>query len=115
MQRDGPWPVLLTALQAGLHKRWRASAIRAFGADAVGRLAQRALAAAAAARVRPVVDEALTASGRGREDGDRNVASHRSDCPRNRTGRRHTREMQYRPGLLDDFIAETGLTVNPRP
>ncbi|WP_234329938.1 MobF family relaxase [Streptomyces viridochromogenes] len=46
-----------------LRKRWRASAIRAFGACTVYRLAQRARAAAAAvwARVRPVVDIALAA------------------------------------------------------
>ncbi|WP_413755072.1 MobF family relaxase [Streptomyces sp. MMBL 11-3] len=46
-----------------LRKRWRASAIRAYGADAVDRLAERARAAAAAvwARVRPVVDVALAA------------------------------------------------------
>ncbi len=44
-----------------LRKRWRASAIRAFGACTVYRLAERARAAAAAvwARVRPVVDVAL--------------------------------------------------------
>ncbi|MCO8303631.1 relaxase domain-containing protein [Streptomyces sp. RKCA-744] len=46
-----------------LRKRWRASAIRAYGACAVDRLAERARAAAAAvwARVRPVVDIALAA------------------------------------------------------
>ncbi|GAB2896857.1 hypothetical protein GCM10027074_75310 [Streptomyces deserti] len=46
-----------------LRKRWRASAIRAYGADVVDRLAERARAAAAAvwARVRPVVDIALAA------------------------------------------------------
>ncbi|MDX2997245.1 MobF family relaxase [Streptomyces scabiei] len=46
-----------------LRERWRASAIRAFGACTVYRLAQRARAAAAAvwARVRPVVDVALAA------------------------------------------------------
>ncbi|MGV9419992.1 MobF family relaxase [Streptomyces sp. NPDC003674] len=46
-----------------LRKRWRTSAIRAYGADAVDRLAERARAAAAAvwARVRPVVDIALAA------------------------------------------------------
>ncbi len=46
-----------------LRKRWRASAVRAYGADAVDRLAERARAAAAAvwARVRPVVDIALAA------------------------------------------------------
>ncbi|MFJ2736088.1 MobF family relaxase [Streptomyces sp. NPDC087317] len=46
-----------------LRKRWRDSAIRAYGADAVDRLAERARAAAAAvwARVRPVVDIALAA------------------------------------------------------
>ncbi|NJP53554.1 relaxase domain-containing protein [Streptomyces sp. SBST2-5] len=46
-----------------LRKRWRASAIRAYGADTVDRLAERARAAAAAvwARVRPVVDIALAA------------------------------------------------------
>lgn len=46
-----------------LRKRWRDSAIRAFGAGAVDRLAERARAAAAAvwARVRPVVDIALAA------------------------------------------------------
>nr|BFD88417.1 hypothetical protein StreXyl84_78180 [Streptomyces sp. Xyl84] len=46
-----------------LRTRWRTSAIRAFGACTVHRLAQRARAAAAAvwARVRPVVDVALAA------------------------------------------------------
>lgn len=46
-----------------LRKRWRDSAIRAYGADVVDRLAERARAAAAAvwARVRPVVDVALAA------------------------------------------------------
>ncbi|MFJ5212849.1 MobF family relaxase [Streptomyces nigra] len=46
-----------------LRKRWRTSAIRAYGAGAVDRLAERARAAAAAvwARVRPVVDIALAA------------------------------------------------------
>ncbi|WP_138909252.1 MobF family relaxase [Streptomyces chryseus] len=46
-----------------LRKRWRTSAIRAYGADVVDRLAQRARAAAAAvwARVRPVVDIVLAA------------------------------------------------------
>jgi conjugative relaxase-like TrwC/TraI family protein len=52
-------PLSLTELR----KRWRASAIRAYGADVVDRLAERARAAAAAvwARVRPVVDIALAA------------------------------------------------------
>ncbi|MFF5435141.1 MobF family relaxase [Streptomyces griseofuscus] len=46
-----------------LRKRWRESAIRAYGADVVDGLAERARAAAAAvwARVRPVVDIALAA------------------------------------------------------
>ncbi|MFE6946047.1 MobF family relaxase [Streptomyces chartreusis] len=46
-----------------LRKRWRTSAIRAYGAHAVDRLAERARAVAAAvwARVRPVVDIALAA------------------------------------------------------
>jgi hypothetical protein len=46
-----------------LRKRWRASAIRAFGACTVYRLAERARAAAVAvwARVRPVVDITLAA------------------------------------------------------
>ncbi|CAL9327298.1 MobF family relaxase [Streptomyces sp. SudanB182_2057] len=46
-----------------LRKRWRSSAIRAFGACTVYRLAERARAAAAAvwARVRPVVDVVLAA------------------------------------------------------
>ncbi|MFI8308465.1 MobF family relaxase [Streptomyces sp. NPDC085927] len=46
-----------------LRKRWRDSALRAYGADVVDRLAERARAAAAAmwARVRPVVDIALAA------------------------------------------------------
>ncbi|MFJ5064594.1 MobF family relaxase [Streptomyces nigra] len=46
-----------------LRKRWRDSAIRAYGADVVDRLAERARAAAVAvwARVRPVVDIALAA------------------------------------------------------
>ncbi|MGW4438009.1 MobF family relaxase [Streptomyces sp. NPDC004596] len=46
-----------------LRKRWRTSAIRAYGADAVDRIAERARATAAAvwARVRPVVDIALAA------------------------------------------------------
>ncbi|MDX2855178.1 MobF family relaxase [Streptomyces scabiei] len=46
-----------------LRKRWRDSAIRAYGADVVDRLVERARAAAAAvwARVRPVVDIALAA------------------------------------------------------
>ncbi|MDL5198660.1 MobF family relaxase [Streptomyces sp. ALI-76-A] len=46
-----------------LRKQWRDSAIRAYGADAVDRLAERARAAAAVvwARVRPVVDIALAA------------------------------------------------------
>ncbi|MFJ2565750.1 MobF family relaxase [Streptomyces sp. NPDC087568] len=46
-----------------LRERWRASAIRAYGADVVDRLAERARAAAVAvwARVRPVVDIALAA------------------------------------------------------
>ncbi|MFJ7905148.1 MobF family relaxase [Streptomyces sp. NPDC096198] len=46
-----------------LRKRWRTSAIRAYGADVVDRLAERARAAAAAvwARVRPVVNIALAA------------------------------------------------------
>ncbi|MEV8204244.1 MobF family relaxase [Streptomyces sp. NPDC079189] len=46
-----------------LREQWRASAIRAFGACTVFRLAERARAAAAAvwARVRPVVDVALAA------------------------------------------------------
>lgn len=46
-----------------LRERWRESAIRAYGADVVSRLAQRARAAAAGvwARVRPVVDVALAA------------------------------------------------------
>ncbi|OEJ22216.1 conjugal transfer protein TraA [Streptomyces agglomeratus] len=46
-----------------LRKRWRDSAIRAYGADVVDQLAERARAAAAAvgARVRPVVDIALAA------------------------------------------------------
>ncbi|MFC5156381.1 MobF family relaxase [Streptomyces amakusaensis] len=46
-----------------LRERWRNSAIRAFGADVVDRLAERARAAAAAvwARVRPMVDVALAA------------------------------------------------------
>ncbi|GGV51120.1 MobF family relaxase [Streptomyces spectabilis] len=46
-----------------LRERWRASAIRAVGADVVDRLAERARAAAAAvwARVRPVVDVVLAA------------------------------------------------------
>lgn len=46
-----------------LRKQWRDSAIRAYGADVVDRLAQRARAAAAAvwAQVRPVVDIALAA------------------------------------------------------
>ncbi|MDT3728756.1 MobF family relaxase [Streptomyces sp. DSM 41972] len=46
-----------------LRKRWRDSAIRAYGADTVDRLAERARAAAAAvwARVRPMVDIALAA------------------------------------------------------
>ncbi|GAA2919445.1 hypothetical protein GCM10011428_39660 [Streptomyces violaceus] len=46
-----------------LRERWRTSAIRAFGACTIYRLAERARAAAAAvwARVRPVVDIALAA------------------------------------------------------
>ncbi|CAL9614375.1 hypothetical protein SUDANB37_05731 [Streptomyces sp. enrichment culture] len=46
-----------------LRERWRASAIRAFGACTVYRLAERARAAAAAvwARVRPVIDVVLAA------------------------------------------------------
>ncbi|MGW9241315.1 MobF family relaxase [[Kitasatospora] papulosa] len=46
-----------------LRESWRESAIAAFGADVVDRLAERARAAAAAvwARVRPVVDVALAA------------------------------------------------------
>jgi len=46
-----------------LRERWRVSAIRAFGACTIYRLAERARAAAAAvwARVRPVVDIALAA------------------------------------------------------
>jgi hypothetical protein len=46
-----------------LRKQWRASAIRAYGADVIDRLAEQARAAAAAvwARVRPVVDVALAA------------------------------------------------------
>ncbi|MGJ5899240.1 MobF family relaxase [Streptomyces niveiscabiei] len=46
-----------------LRSRWRDSAIRAYGADVVDRLVERARAAAAAvwARVRPVVDIALAA------------------------------------------------------
>lgn len=46
-----------------LRERWRESAVDAFGADVVNRLAQRARAAAAAvwARVRPVVDIVLAA------------------------------------------------------
>ncbi|MFH0246298.1 MobF family relaxase [Streptomyces sp. HK10] len=46
-----------------LRKRWRTSAIRAYGADVVDRLAERARAAAAAvwARVQPVVNIALAA------------------------------------------------------
>ncbi|WP_244905222.1 MobF family relaxase [Streptomyces agglomeratus] len=46
-----------------LRKRWWGSAIRAYGADVVDQLAERARAAAAAvwARVRPVVDIALAA------------------------------------------------------
>ncbi|MFF9673665.1 MobF family relaxase [Streptomyces eurythermus] len=46
-----------------LRKRWRDSAIRAYGADVIDRLAERARAAAAAvwARVRPVVDTVLAA------------------------------------------------------
>lgn len=46
-----------------LRERWRTSAIRAYGADVVDRLTERARAAAAAvwARVRPVVDIALAA------------------------------------------------------
>ncbi|GGT73897.1 hypothetical protein GCM10010207_84370 [Streptomyces atratus] len=46
-----------------LRERWRDSAIRAYGADVVNRLAERARAAAAAvwARVRPMVDVALAA------------------------------------------------------
>ncbi|WP_079137437.1 MobF family relaxase [Streptomyces noursei] len=46
-----------------LRRRWRTSAVRAFGADVVYRLAERARAAAAAvwARVRPVVDIVLAA------------------------------------------------------
>lgn len=46
-----------------LRERWRASAIRAFGACTIYKLAERARAAAAAvwARVRPVVDVALAA------------------------------------------------------
>ncbi|MFE4692071.1 MobF family relaxase [Streptomyces sp. NPDC056749] len=46
-----------------LRESWRESAIAAFGADVINRLAQRARAAAAAvwARVRPVVDIALAA------------------------------------------------------
>ncbi|MFB8406569.1 MobF family relaxase [Streptomyces sp. NPDC055912] len=46
-----------------LRESWRESAIAAFGADVINRLAQRARAAAAAvwARVRPVVDVALAA------------------------------------------------------
>ncbi|MDX5564400.1 MobF family relaxase [Streptomyces sp. ID05-04B] len=46
-----------------LRERWRESAIAAFGADVVDRLAERARAAAAAvwARVRPVVDVVLAA------------------------------------------------------
>ncbi|MEU9471304.1 MobF family relaxase [Streptomyces avermitilis] len=46
-----------------LRERWRTSAIRAYGADVIDRLAERARAAAAAvwARVRPVVDIALAA------------------------------------------------------
>ncbi|MFD5848255.1 MobF family relaxase [Streptomyces chartreusis] len=46
-----------------LRKRWRTSAIRAYGVDAVERLAERARAAAAAvwARVWPVIDIALAA------------------------------------------------------
>ncbi|MGV4989130.1 MobF family relaxase [Streptomyces sp. NRAIS4] len=46
-----------------LRERWRASAIRAFGADIIDGLAERARAAAAAvwARVRPAVDVALAA------------------------------------------------------
>ncbi|MFM9681648.1 MobF family relaxase [Streptomyces brasiliscabiei] len=52
-------PLSLTELR----ERWRASAIRAFGACTVYRLTERARAAAAAvwARVRPVVDVALAA------------------------------------------------------
>lgn len=46
-----------------LRKRWRTSAIQAYGVDAVDRLAERARAVAAAvwARVRPVVDIVLAA------------------------------------------------------
>ncbi|WP_369780663.1 MobF family relaxase [Streptomyces sp. R33] len=46
-----------------LRELWRKSAIRAYGADVIDRLAERARAAAAAvwARVRPVVDIALAA------------------------------------------------------
>ncbi|MFE9636774.1 MobF family relaxase [Streptomyces sp. NPDC006463] len=52
-------PRSLTELRAG----WRKSAIRAYGADVIDRLAERARAAAAAvwARVRPAVDVALAA------------------------------------------------------
>lgn len=48
---------------AELRAVWRESASRAYGADVVDRLAERARAAAAAiwARVRPVVDIALAA------------------------------------------------------
>ncbi|MFB7553737.1 relaxase domain-containing protein [Streptomyces sp. NPDC056154] len=47
-----------------LRERWRDSATRAYGADVVNRLAERARAAAAAvwARVRPMVDVALAAA-----------------------------------------------------
>ncbi|WP_411089222.1 hypothetical protein [Streptomyces sp. 061-3] len=62
---DGSRPPKLPAARSlsELRATWRDSAIRAFGACVVYRLAERARAAAAAvwARVRPVVDVALAA------------------------------------------------------
>ncbi|TVZ76878.1 TrwC relaxase [Streptomyces sp. BK340] len=101
-----------------LRERWRASAIRAFGACTVYRLAERARAAAAAvwARVRPVVDIALAAVDtvavvyvmRGAFKRHHLLAEARRHLSYTLRGRHH------QPGL-DELIVQTAIDDYTRP
>ncbi|WP_442819736.1 MobF family relaxase [Streptomyces sp. NBC_00841] len=81
-----------------LRDGWRRSAIRAFGARTVYRLAQRARAAAAAvwARVRPVVDVALAAVA-GRRQPAHRLHAHRCRGAGSEPSRAGRRERPRRP------------------
>ncbi|MEE1751129.1 MobF family relaxase [Streptomyces sp. SP18CS02] len=105
-------PLSLTELR----RRWRTSAIAAFGACTVDRLAERARAAAAAAWVRPVIDIALAAV-----DVAAVVYVMRGAFKRHHLlaeARRHLsyalRGRPHQPGL-DDQIVQTAIDDYTRP